>query len=223
MVMKPTIRIVRPGAWIGLAVLILGILPGCSDRVITITQHARINTAMHTNRKPKDQTGEPLEIAIVCVFPKDLEKPENDRLKPGSGLSATDWYQHRPTGSGGALAGHFWIPNSQIYLLTNEKGLVGKIKGPALGGAIEDGSTEKKVGGIAFSKKLHNKDSIIYVFPKFIGSNGDVLPVKPAIFHPPGSFQRNLSIEIGVHSGGGDSGQYIKNTTKRRFGRGKDD
>lgn len=217
MVIKPKIGAVRPGVWVALAVLVLGILPGCSDRVITISQHSRINTAMHRHRAREMQTGDPLELAIVCVYPEDLKKSENDRLKPGSGLTSVDWYQHRPTGVGGQQAGRFWIPSSQIYLLTNEKDLVGRVKGPALGGATEDGWTEKKFGGIAFSKKLHHKDSVIYVFPKFIGPTGDVLPVKPVMFHRPGAYRRNLFIEIGVRDGGENLGQFIIHSTKRRL------
>ncbi len=224
MVIKPTIGAVRPGVWVGLGVLVLGILPGCGNRVLTIVQHDRVNTAMHRHRPREKQTGDPLELTIVCVFPKDLEKSENDRLKPGSGLTAVDWYQHRPTGVGGQQAGRFWIPSEQIYLLTNEKGLVGRIKGPALGGATEDGWKETKVGGIAFSKKLHNRKSVIYVFPKFIGPTGDVLPVKPVVFNPPGAYRRNLSVEIGLRDGGENFGQFIKHSTKRRlYGSEKDE
>ncbi len=214
---KPTIDSIRRRVSVCIIGLLIGIVAGCGDRVITISQHERINTAMHRHRAREMQTGDPLELTIVCVYPEDLKKSENDRLKPGSGLTAVDWYQHRPTGVGGQQAGRFWIPSSQIYLMTNEKGLVGRIKGPALGGATEDGWTERKFGGIAFSKALHDKNSVIYVFPKFIGPRGDVLPVKPVIFHRPGAYRRNLFIEIGVRDGGDNFGQFVLHSTKRRL------
>ena len=214
---NPTIDSIRRRVSVCIIGLLIGIVAGCSDRVITISQHERINTAMHRHRAREMQTGDPLELTIVCVYPEDLKKSENDRLKPGSGLTAVDWYQHRPTGVGGQQAGRFWIPSSQIYLLTNEKGLVGRVKGPALGGATEDGWTEKKFGGIAFSKALHDKNSVIYVFPKFIGPTGEVLPVRPVMFHRPGAYRRNLFIEIGVRDGGENLGQFIIHSTKRRL------
>ena len=192
---------------------------GCAARTLTIYQEDRINTAMHLHRPRADQTGDPLEVDIVCVYPDDLDKPENERLKPGSSITAKDWYDLRPTGIHDGR--HFVLPESQIFLLSNEKTVYGRLKGPALRGAIEDGSHKRKVKGIQFKRKLHSRKSVVYVFPKFIDKNGEVLPVRPVRFCPPGAYARNLFVKIGVDPGRPHGGQYIESTTKRRL-HGKD-
>lgn len=188
---------------------------GCAARTITISQEDRINTAMHLHRAMADQTGDPLELNVVCVYPEDLEKPENELLKPDSSITAKDWYDLRPTGM--PEARHFSLPGNQILLLTNEKTAYGKVKGPALRGAIEDGARERKIDGIRFKKKLHSRKSVIFVFPKFIGKGGEVLPVRPVRFSPPGAYTRNLFVKIGVDPGRPHGGQYIESVTKRRL------
>lgn len=196
---------------------------GCAARTLTIAQDDRINTAVHLHRPREMQSGDPLEVNVVCVYPDDLEKPENERLKPDSGINAKEWYEFRPT-TGVPDGRHFNLPATQIYLLTDEEGVYGKVKGPALRGALEDGFSKKKIEGIAFKKKLHSKKSVIYVFPKFIEKSGAVLPVRPAKFSPPGAYRKNLSVKIGVRPGGPHDGQYVENTAKRRWhGREKDD
>lgn len=187
---------------------------GCGDRTLTISQDRYINTAMHLHRPLAEQTGDPLEVNIVCVSPEDLEKTENDRLKPGSGITAKEWYAHRPE-VGGQQPGKFWLPSDQIYLLTNMTGLCGTVKGPSLAGSVEDGVAQKVVRGIKLPKKPGHRQSVIYVFPKFIGPDAMVLPTPPAVFNPPSAYPNNLAVEIGVQPGGSNHGQFIKNTTRR--------
>ena len=201
---------------------LLSLSSGCAARIVTVRQEDRINTAMHIHRPLADQTGDPLEVSIVCVYPDDLQKPENERLKPDSSITAKDWYDFRPTGMPDGQ--HFNLPANQVYLLTDEKTVFGKIKGPALKGAIEGGTPEREVKGIQFKRKLHSKKSVIYVFPKFIDKNGEVLPVRPVKFGPPGAYTRQLFVKIGVDTARPHSGQYIENQTKRRLhGREKED
>ena len=206
-------------AVIGLAVL----SGGCRARTLTITQEDHINTAMHEHRAREKQTGDPLELNVVCVFTGDLEKPENARLQPDEGITAKEWFEFRPTGAP-PDGRHFNLPCNQIYMLTNEESPCGKVKGPALRGALEDGFSEKTIRDISFRKRLHHRRSVIYVFPKFIDKNGEVLPVPPVKYHPPGAYTRNLAVKIGVRAGGPHGGQYIENQARRRLhGRTKEE
>lgn len=54
------------------ALLVAAQSSGCG-RALHIKQDEYVNTAMHRNRAPAERTGEPLEINIVVVTPKDLE------------------------------------------------------------------------------------------------------------------------------------------------------
>lgn len=193
---------------------------GCASRTLAITQGDRINNAMHIGRHPDQRTGDPLEVTIVCVHPDDLEIKGNGGLKPGSGITCKDWYDNRPEHGG---EGGFDLPADQIYLLTNEDQVYGKKVGSALNGAINDGHSEVKIKGITFrGMKLHRKDSVIYVFPKFIGPDGHVLPVPAAEFSPPGAYASQLAVKIGVDEGRAHNGQYIENTSQRKLhGSGK--
>ena len=192
---------------------------GCAGRTLTITQDPRINNAMHSHRSEKQRTGDPLEVSIVCVTPKDLKREDeaNERLRPGSGITSKEWYEHRPVPGVGDET-RFRLPADGIYLLTNDKEVYGKVKHKALNGAIIDGTETIRVSGIRFPTwKMHGRNSVVYVFPKFIGQDGRVLPVPPAVYHPPGAYTRKLSCKIGVKPGGENEGQYIENTTSRRL------
>ncbi len=193
---------------------------GCAARTLTITQDDRINTAVHRHRPEGERTGDPLKVTIVCVYPKDLEREENQGLKPGSGITCKDWYANQPV-RGGSVGGRFKVPPEQIYVLTNESEVYGNKKWRALQGAIRDGTKQVEVSGIRFRTKLYGRNSVIYVFPKFIGPAGEVLPVPPAVFSPPGAYASRLGVKIGVEEGRGIYGQYIENTTKRTFGGSK--
>lgn len=195
---------------------------GCG-RQMTITQDPHINTAMHINRPPAQRTGEPLEVNIVCVYPSDLEKPENAQLSPDLGITSDVWYARRPT-MGGTEPGKFDLPPEQLYLFTDASDYYGKKVGPRLKGAVEDGKAEIKVkGGIKFRTVggwgakggLHSKKSVIYVFPRFVDARGQVLPEKPARWNPPGAYPRHLTCKIGVRDPDGRAEQYIENTTPR--------
>ncbi len=189
-------------------------LVGCQSRTLVITQADRINTAMQLGRALENQTGEPLELTVVCVKPEDLEKQENSRLSPDSLITSKEWYEFRPEG-GVPTGGRFDIPDSQIYVLTNKNRICGQVRGPALRGAIEDGTAERFIKGISFGRKSYSKKSAIYVFPKFIDRNGAVLPVPPVRFSPPAAYSSTLRVEIGVEPGGPHDGQYLRRVEKR--------
>ena len=55
-----------------------------------------INTAMHVARPKEHRTGQPLEVAIVCVTPSDLEHDANERLDPDGDITADVWFQDMP-------------------------------------------------------------------------------------------------------------------------------
>ena len=195
------------------------VLAGCGSwRTLTIVQGDRINNAMHSGRPADQRSGDPLEVAIVCVNPQDLEHHENAGLKPRSGMTCKAWYDNRPV-RGGGDPGRFKLPPEQIFLLTDAKQYYGTKKGPAPRGAINDGRKEISVAGIRFrSTILHKRDSVIYVFPKFVGPKGEVLPVPAVEFSPPSAYPRRLEVEIGVdESRPHYHGQYIDNTTERAF------
>ena len=191
---------------------------GCASRTILITQDDHINTGVHTGRPAEQRTGDPLEVTVVCVYPEDLERDENKGLEPGTGITCKGWYDNQPV-RGGGEGSYFKLPQEQIYLRTNATQVYGIRKGPALNGAIEDGRAQMKITGIRFRPtKLYSKKSVIYVFPKFIGPEGDVLPVRAAEFNPPGAYSSKLSVKIGVDQGRDNYGQYIENATKRLWG-----
>lgn len=201
-----------------LLVLVVSVLVsaswGCASRTLVITQENRVNTAVHLHRPVADRTGDPLEVTVVCVYPEDLELEANKGLRPGSGITSADWYAHRPQ-AGGAEAGRFVLNSDQIYLLTNEDRVYGASRGRALNGAEVDRTTERSISGIRFrGTKLRSRDSAIYVFPKFIGPDGKVLPVKPVMFHPPGAYGSRLTVKIGVDYARVPHGQYVERISR---------
>ncbi|MBN2447775.1 MAG: hypothetical protein JXO22_13675 [Phycisphaerae bacterium] len=188
----------------------LSLLTGCA-RTITIYQDPYVNTAAQANRPPEKRTGEPLELAIVCVYPQDLEKAENELLRPGSRVTCRDWYERRPQVGVESQTG-FSLPQEQIYTMTVADDVYGRKIGSVLRGAKLDGDKPITKSGIQFKwGELHNKDATIYVFPKFIARDGSVLPVTPAKFNPPGKYKSKLSIDIGVAADRPlDEAQYVK-------------
>lgn len=196
-------------------VLTLPAMEGCGARRVTISQDEYINTGVHANRPPEQRTGDPLEVAIVCVSAKDLELTENAGLKPGSGITCKDWYENRPSHAGGA--GRYRIPADQIYLLTNDSRAWGQVLGPMLRGARIDGRRAVTLKGVRFKEKLFNRNSVIYVFPKFIGPTGEVLPVPPVAFNPPGAYRSQLACRIGVNGRREHFGQYIVMESERKL------
>lgn len=218
------------GASLARALLICGMvpaaLPGCA-RVLTTTQDDYINTAMHADRQRSSRTGEPLEITIVSVYPGDLKLDANDRLDPGREITCDVWYQDRPQPGDKVDMeephGRFRIPKNQVFIRTDDAQYYGKRVGGRLHGALIDKQKTVKTS-FNFAGPLHNDKSVIYVFPKFIDRRGQVLPVPPAKFHPPGAYTHELAVKIGVDETRGHHGQYIDNITERKMhGREKDD
>ena len=197
----------------------IGMFPigGCA-RQLVITQDTYINTAMYRGRSPDQRTGEPLEVNVVCVYPEDLDKPENAQLAPNAQITSMLWFERRPT-HGGAEPGKFNLPPDQVYLFTDDASAYGKRVGPRLKGAAADGKAEMPLkGGITFKGPLHNDRSVIYLFPKFLDNDAKVLEVPPARWHPPGAFTHNLFCRIGVRDPGGVAEQIVENTTPRKLG-----
>ncbi len=192
-----TARIAAAGCRLG-GLLALVTLAGCGGRNVTIQQDHFINTAMQIDRAAEQQTGEPLELAVVCVYPKDLDKPANDLLRPDLRITCKDWYERRPVVTGEAR-GCFELPREQIYVLSNDDLVFGRHIGQALRGAAFDGEAPIRKGPLKFRwGDLHNDRAVIYVFGKFGRKDGTVLPVPPAKFHPPGAYSADLVIRIGV-------------------------
>jgi hypothetical protein len=192
---------------------------GCS-RTLTISQDMIINTAMHIDRRGEDRTGQPLEVNIVSVYPDDFKNPANERLLPENHITSDVWYADRPQIGDSpdmeGMDGRFRLPKDQIFLLTDATRYYGVKSGGMLKGAAIDGKKDLE-RSFKFKGPLHNKHSVIYVFPKFIDSRGQVLPVPPAVFAPPGAYTHVLSVKIGVDETRDFYGQYIDNTTTRKM------
>lgn len=205
-----------PGLLGGL--LILTTATGCA-RALTIRQDAYINTAPHANRPPDKRTGEPLEVTIAVLYPADLKKPGNELLRADSKITCRDWYQRRPMGTAQEGSQRFDLPKNQIFVLTNDDKVYGRHLGPALRGAVLDGDKPVHKANIAIDwGMVHNRETVIYVFPKFIGRDGQVLPVRPAKFAPPGAYTADLEVRIGVHpSQDLDEAQFIEVLSPRKL------
>lgn len=204
------------GLVVGLLAPVL--LTGCA-RSLTIRQDPYINTASQANRPADKRTGDPLELTIVCVYPADLKKPGNEALQPDSKITSKEWYDRRPEVGLEKSAGRFDLPANQIYVLTNADKVYGRRIGSALRGAAFDGDRPIQKTGIDFKwDALHGEQSVIYVFPKFIGASGGVLPVPPAKLHPPGAYDANVEIKIGLHADRPpEDAQYVEVLSPRKL------
>ncbi len=207
-------------AWPGwaLGLVVLG-TTGCA-RSLTIRQDKYINTATHANRPPEQRTGEPLELAVVVVYPQDLKHPENELLKPDSKITAKDWDSRRPTLDQAGGSGKFVIPKEQVFLITNADRYYGRKIGNALRGAANDGEKPVIKSGIALNwDHVHDSNTVIYVFPRFIGRDGGVLPIPPAAFNPPGAYTSALEVQVGVDASARslDDAQFIKVLSPRKL------
>ncbi len=203
------------------ALLILAPLSGLGcQRAMHIRQDDLINNAMHQTRaNPSRWEGEPLEVDIVCVNASDLKDDRNDRLAPDSSITCREWYDLRPIRSENddESSSTFKLSKSHIIMLTDDKKQFGTWKRRSLrGGKIDPAQITVEFG---FPGSIHDKrHSVIWVFPKFVGPNGEILPVIPARFDPPGAFERDLHVKIGVdRDSRPEYGQYIENTTSRKL------
>jgi hypothetical protein len=230
MIERKRFSVGRAGVWGVLAALSTFGSVGCVSRTLIIGQDDHVNTDMHKHRPCDRRTGEPVEITIVCVYGKDLDADgsPNDELGPKSNVTARDWYERRPQ-PGDRVddeTGHnrFRLDKDQIYLLTNappEK-IYGKIIGAALRGGLIDGPKVSRKGVKFDSMALHDGNASIFVFPKFIDRDGSVLSVSPARFNPPGDYDDELYIKIGVNDACSENPQqYISNITREGLGGGK--
>ncbi|HUU85578.1 MAG TPA: hypothetical protein VM243_18920 [Phycisphaerae bacterium] len=197
----------------------LAVTAGCA-REMLIHQEDYVNTAMHADRQLAARTGEPLEVTIVSIYPKDLAVDANDRLNPDRGITSDVWYRDRPQPGDKVDMeephGRFRLPKDQVFVRTEDSQYYGTKAGGRLRGALIDKQTTVKTT-FKFAGPLHSNKSVIYVFPKFIDNRGEVLPVPPAKFHPPGAYTHELSVKIGVNESRGNYGQYIENTTERKL------
>jgi hypothetical protein len=209
---------VRRWAWSG-AALLLVTTTGCA-RSLTIRQDKYINTAPYANRSADQQTGDPLELTVVVVYPDDLKHPENELLKPDSKITAKDWEDRRPLHGQAGGSGRFVIPQEQIFLLTNAERYYGRKIGNALRGAAHDGDKPLIKSGIALNwGHVHDSNTVIYVFPRFIGRDGSVLPALPAEFNPPGAYTSALEVQVGVqpNARSPEEAQFIKVLSERKL------
>ncbi|MBI4717305.1 MAG: hypothetical protein HY763_05835 [Planctomycetes bacterium] len=216
----PAARGSSRGVLLALAAIALPVVSGCA-RTLTIHQKDIINTGMEGKRALAERRGEPLEVDIVCVLPGDLKKEQNKALAPDGNITCEDWYKRRPL-AGAPDPARFDLPREQIYLLGDERDtsqVVGKRVGKRLCGAKQDRKDKVVINGVNFpSGALFDDRAVIYVFPRFIGENKQVLAEPPAKFHPPGSYRRELFVEIGVDDSAGANKQYVKNITEKKLG-----
>ncbi len=202
---------IRRYGLLGGCLLVMAMQAGCAARTISIYQDPYINTAAQANRAPADRTGEPLELAIVCVYPDDLKNPQNELLRPTSSITSRDWFERRPQ-LGMENQSAFDLPKDRVYVMTIADDVYGRKIGSALRGAKLDGEAPIQKKAIEFdSFKLRDSDSVIYVFGKFLDSAGNYLPVPPAKYNPPGAYIHKLSVKIGVDADRPlEEAQYIR-------------
>jgi len=175
--------------------LAAALFSGCASKELVITQAEYINTAM-------SPSGEPLELAIVYVYPEDLKHPADGALAPDSGITADRWFRDRPlpgdTKDMSGRGSRFWLPEDQILLLNNPP--VDTTYGTHVGnrprGAAYDKSEVVLRRNLAVKGRGKNP-SVIFVFAKYIDSRGQVMPKRPAKFHPVGDYGNELRVRIG--------------------------
>jgi hypothetical protein len=207
------------GGGLAAAVLATLLVTGCG-RTLTIHQDPFLNTAPHASRPADKRTGEPLELDVVVLNGNDLAKPENELLRPGSRITAKDWFERRPQRGVEKTGNRFDVPADQVYVLTNDTHAFGRQIGTALRGAALDGDRPiVKSNSIALRwGAVHDEHSVIYVFPMFTNKEGAVLPVAPAMFHPPGAYSDNLEIRVGVEPNRPlEEAQYIRVVSPRKL------
>lgn len=205
------------GGWKLAALAAFGLTcwPGCATtKTLTINRDDYINSGMHVDRPLGDRTGEPLDVAVVLVYPSDLKNDANLRLKSDSGISCKEWYEKRPLpGDDPAAVGgnpRFRLKQSQIFLFTNDTQYYGQRVGPALNGVKVD--PQAAVVNFDFKEGANDPHATIYVFGRFNGTEpGSVLAVAPAAFRKPGSYPKALAVRIGVDwNRTATSGQFIE-------------
>ena len=184
---------------------------GCSHQ-LTFLQEDYINTAIHWGRAPSQRTGEPLEINVVSVRAKDLKLDVNDRLKPESQITSAVWFANRPIPGDdqekAEMGRRFYLPKSQILVMTYASEYYGTRIGDPLCGAVADHKKEIKTT-VPASGLFGSLNSVTYVFAKFVDEKGKVLPVAPARIRSLGGIH-DLIVEIGVDESRGNFGQYVE-------------
>jgi len=192
---------------------------GC-QRVLTIQQDDRVNNAMYMYREnPEDWRGDPLHVDIVCVTASDLKDDRNARLAWDSTITCKEWYERRPKKGNDDSAATFQLPSDHIFMLSDDDTMPGKALHRSLRGALDDGKKPVKVS-FSFPGKIHDRKSVIFVFPRFTVRDGSVLPVPPVRFDPPGAFKAGLAVKIGVLEDPKSKrhmGQYIKLLSERKL------
>jgi len=193
-----------------LVVLLGSSVGGCGGGARTIEVDRFINTAMHRERdEAGGRSGEPLELAVVYVTGKDLKNEANGRLDPEAGITSDVWFRDRPqpgdTEDMEGRGSRFWLSPSQVLVLTDDESYFGtKVRRRLDGAAYEAEQVKIKLKGPPRGTE------VIYVFPKFIDPDAQVLPVRPATFHSPAKWQRDQVIRIGVDENREHYGQYIE-------------
>lgn len=215
--------------WTGRKTAILSILAlsnlfalggGCPYE-LTMYRDQYINNASQANLPSGAvRSGYPLELNVVLVYPKDLQRAENSQLRPGTGITSQDWFRRRPMPGDSVQmtnrGDRFWLPPEQILLLTDRSEIFGIRRGPSVRGSEYD---PNPVLEFEFNGPAGSKESVIYVFGEFRDTNS-ILPVRPAMFHPPANHHNNrqdgkykIAVRIGVdkdRTGGANYGQYIE-------------
>jgi len=188
-------RIAAWAVWIATGAAVAG----CSSRTLVIHKDRIINTAnpLDSKKAPADRSGETLKVTVVSLAEEDIAKGgANQKLAPATfSMTSREFYEQE---------GSFTVSKKEF-----------EVKGAKHDG--KDTVTER----IEFPGKLFKGTSVIYVFAKFKGPHGEVLPVKPVVYHPPGAFTSTLRVHIGANDSldGDTCGQYIENESKRYFGK----
>lgn len=197
--------------WSGVWPVAALVCTGCTHS-LTIYQDRHVNTAMQRGRAASERTGEPLEVDIVLVHARDLEEAGNAPLKPGSKLATKTWFEKRPMDDQSA-GGRFKLPDDQIFYLSDRQGLYGTRVHDALRGAALDGESVHIPTLKSRKRSMWKGGSrlqAVYIFPRFLDANADVIDVAPVVFGVSGGIPRNMKVNIGVTDPEGRAEQYIR-------------
>jgi len=173
---------------------------GCSGRTLVITKDPVINTAnrIDFNKPPAERRGETLKVAVICLG-------EDDFAKAGTGPIA----ELAPATS--------TMTSKEFFEKEGSLSSVSKKVFDVVGAKIDGKDTQTE--RFKFPGKLFKGNSVIYVFAKFVGPNGEVIPVKPVKFNPVWHYTGTLKVHISANEKleGDTYGQNIENKSKEVF------
>ena len=168
---------------------IVGLVTGCGNYTITF------EAADVINAWGEDVTREMLDVDIVCLTKKDVER--HPEIVNGA-VTADEWFNARDNDRGGSLLGN--IPRQQIYAMRRGTAadkndtLIGE---PLLSAKDRQDGQRTTVKTVKHPDAGNDKSAIV-IYGRFSSKTG-VAKVQPLVIQPPG-WKKNLLIKVGKQS-----------------------